>query len=525
MITCGTSRLPLIVRDRVNTFIEVIGWVYLIIAIVLGIYGANMFFLTVYFWVLRLRNRNKPVGNPATVFEWPVVTVQLPLYNEQMVAGRLIDAVAELDYPPDRLCIQVLDDSTDDTREIVAEKAAYWCAQGHWVDLIPRSDRSEFKAGALKLGLQTAPGEFIAVFDADFVPPRDWLKNAIQPFFEPGTEKLGLVQTRWSHLNANYSLLTRAQALALDGCFGIEQNVRSMAGLFLNFNGTAGIWRRKCIEDAGNWRGTTLSEDMDLSYRAQLAGWRAIFLPSITAPAELPTLMVGFKRQQFRWAKGSIQVVKLLAGKILKSNASPLQKFEGLLQISGYICHPLMLTLLLLALPMTVWGVDAFGKVPMGWFGIMGLGLPMAYLSSQLALYGPKRIYRWILHMPVLFALGVGVAVNNTRAIIEAISGKESEFERTPKTGVIRRDQAKKNMITERFTIDRGTWLEILFSVLALVTSFYAIRNANIIGAIFFLLYSCGFIWVAGATIWEARPGAASKRTSLASSQDTVSLD
>jgi glycosyltransferase involved in cell wall biosynthesis len=491
----------------------------------LGIYGTNMFLLTLIFWFLKLRRQRKPKSESVPTTGWPVVTVQLPLYNEQMVAGRLIDAVAQLDYPKDRLYIQVLDDSTDETREIVAERTAYWCNRGRWITLIHRDDREEYKAGALKLGLKTAQGDFVAIFDADFVPPKAWLKSVLGPFFERDSEKLGLVQTRWSHLNPGYSLLTRAQALALDGGFGIEQTVRSGIGLFLNFNGTAGIWRRKCIEDAGNWRGSTLSEDMDLSYRAQLKGWKARFLPNVTAPAELPTLMVGFKRQQFRWSKGSIQVFKLLALKIVKSRASILQKIEGLLHISGYTCHPLMLLLLLLALPMSMWGVDAFGKLPIGWFGIVGAGVPLAYASSQVALYGPKGLARWVLHMPLLSALGVGIAVNNTRAITEAIIGKKSEFERTPKTGIIQRERSTKMVITERFTIDSGTWLEIVFSCLALLTSLYALKNSNYVGALFFLLYACGFIWVAGATIWEARPSASRKRASLASTQDSARLD
>jgi cellulose synthase/poly-beta-1,6-N-acetylglucosamine synthase-like glycosyltransferase len=484
-----------------------------------------MLFLTILYWGLEIHDRNKPVRKFIVLDRWPIVTVQLPLFNEQVVATRLIDSIAKLDYPKDRLDIQVLDDSTDETRDIVAERVAYWRSRGFWITLIHRDDRKEYKAGALRLGLETASGDFVAIFDADFLPPKNWLKNALQPFLQPNSERLGLVQTRWSHLNADYSLLTRAQALALDGCFGIEQNVRSRAGFFLNFNGTAGIWRRKCIEEAGNWRGITLSEDMDLSYRAQIIGWRAAFLPDVCAPAELPTLMVGFKRQQFRWSKGSIQVVKLLAMKIIKSNNSILRKIEGLLHITGYICHPLMLLLLILALPMTIWGVDAVSKLPIGWFGIVGLGVPLAYLSSQIALYGPKRFYRWIFHMPLLSALGVGIAVNNTRAIFEAFIGKQSEFERTPKTGVIRRDKTTNNVVTERFTIDSGTWLEIVFCSLAIATSYFAVRYGNIVEAIFFALYACGFLWVAGATIWEARPSASLKRTRLASSQDASSSD
>ena len=507
------------------TIIDIVGWAYIIVALMLGVYGLNMLFLTILFWGLEIRDRNKPARKFIAMDSWPIVTVQLPLFNEQVVATRLIDSIAKLDYPKDRLHIQVLDDSTDETRNIVAERVAYWRSRGFWITLIHRDDRKEYKAGALRLGLETASGDFVAIFDADFLPPKNWLKNALQPFLQPNSERLGLVQTRWSHLNADYSLLTRAQALALDGAFGIEQNVRSRAGFFLNFNGTAGIWRRKCIEEAGNWRGITLSEDMDLSYRAQIIGWRAAFLPDVCAPAELPTLMVGFKRQQFRWSKGSIQAVKLLAIKIIKSNNSILRKIEGLLHITGYICHPLMLLLLILALPMTIWGVDAVSKLPIGWLGIVGIGVPLAYLSSQIALYGPKRFYRWIFGMPLLSALGVGIAVNNTRAIFEAIIGKQSEFERTPKTGVIHRDKTTNTVITERFTIDSGTWLEIVFCALAITTSYFAERNGNIVGAIFFALYACGFLWVAGATIWEARPSASQKRTQLASSQDASSLD
>jgi cellulose synthase/poly-beta-1,6-N-acetylglucosamine synthase-like glycosyltransferase len=451
-----------------------------------------MMVLSLLFWFNRYRQQKKAGKKVLSVYvepkEWPEVSVQLPIYNESLVAGRLIDAIASFDYPPDCLNIQVLDDSTDETCQIVDQKVAYWRARGRKIDVQRREIRKEYKAGALKEGLATAKGEFIAIFDADFIPPSDWLKRAMQPYFEPGSERIGLVQTRWSHLNDEYSWLTRAQALSLDGHFGIEQNVRSQTGLLINFNGTAGVWRRACIEDAGNWRGDTLSEDLDLSFRAQLKGWTLRYLVDVTAPAELPILMIGYKRQQFRWSKGSIQVVRLLVPQILKSRLSPL-----------------MIVMLILTMPLTLWGVDVMKRLPVGWLGLIGLGLPFFYFTSQFALYNRKQIRRWLSHMPPLLMIGVGIAVNNTRAIIEGLTRRPSIFERTPKTGALQRNRSTAGVIKERFKVDSSTWFELLFSTYALATGILALKQGNFIGAFLFTLYAAGFAWVGLSTLVEAK--------------------
>ncbi len=492
-----------------RNLVDSIGWVYVLVSILLGIYSANIIALTILFWIRKLRSPARAPAQPVDPASlpacWPAVTVQLPMFNEQQVALRLINAVARLDYPTDRLQIQVLDDSSDSTRKIVAEAVQRWQQAGVNIAEIHRENRQDYKAGALRAGLATATGEYIAIFDADFVPPPDWLKRAMLPFLQPGNERLGLVQTRWSHLNEDYSLLTRAQALALDGHFGIEQNVRSQTGLMLNFNGTAGIWRRACIEDAGNWRGDSLTEDLDLSYRAQIRGWKAMFLLDVKAPAELPTLMLGFKRQQFRWTKGSIQVVRLLWFSILRAPIHPLRKLHSLIHITSYLCHPLMVLLLLLTLPMRLWGLDVMQKLPLGWLGLLSLGPPLFYASAQIALYPEKKRTHWLTRMALLAMLGVGIAVNNTRAVLEGLVGKPSSFERTPKMGLIRRSRARPRAIaSEQLRVDAGTFLELALCLYAIFLGYLTIRQGNWIGAFFFLLYATGFGWVAGETIWEA---------------------
>ena len=275
-------------------------------------YGVHRYFIIYLF----LKNRKRePV--PAARFEHlPVVTVQLPIFNEIYVVERLLSSVSELDYPRDRLQIQVLDDSTDDTREITADCAAELRERGFDVELIHRTDRTGFKAGALERGLATARGEFVCILDADFVPPPHLLRKTVDFFTDP---KVGMIQTRWGHLNRGYSLLTRVQAMFLDGHLVLEQTARSRSGRFFNFNGTAGLWRKSCIEEAGGWQHDTLTEDLDLSYRAQLAGWKFVFLPDVVTPAELPVDMNGFKSQQHRWTKGSIQTCKKLLPAIWRS--------------------------------------------------------------------------------------------------------------------------------------------------------------------------------------------------------------
>ncbi|RPI34166.1 MAG: glycosyltransferase [Chloroflexota bacterium] len=487
----------------------VIGWLYALLAIILGIYSSNMLFMTFQYWALRFRKRVRPPAEsilpPAIELDpWPIVTIQLPLYNEQQVARRLIDAVACLDYPADRLHIQVLDDSNDDTREIVAERVAYWSSKGIWITDHHRESRAEFKAGALREGLDSTPGEFIAIFDADFVPPADWVKRALAPFYEPGSEKIGLVQTRWSHINEEFSILTRAQALAIDAHFGIEQTVRFQTGLFMSFNGSGGIWRRNCIEDAGNWRGSTLSEDLDLSYRAQLRGWKIAYLPDLTAPAEVPPFMAGFKRQQFRWTKGTIQVARLLAGSLLRAPVSPWVKVQGLIQLTNYVAHPMMLLLLVLTLPMTLWGGQVFRQFNLGWLGVISLGPPLFYTTAQAAVFDGAHRWGRLLRLPFLVMLGVGIAVNNSRAVFEALIGKRSAFERTPKTGLTRGLRAVGNLRKEKIKIDTLTWVELILCLYASVNAILWLQRDNWIGAVFFALYAAGFAWVALETLWES---------------------
>ena len=490
----------------VNHLFVMLGWLYTIVAVWLSIYSANALILALLYWVIRFHHRTdhkSPLINPG---HWPVVTLQFPIYNERLVARRLIDAAARLDYPVDCLHIQVLDDSTDDTTKLVAEGVEYWTNRGKWITVHHRINRSDYKAGALKEGLKSAAGEFVAIFDADFIPPRDWLKQAIQPFFGPECERVGIVQTRWAHLNDDYSALTLGEALGLDGHFGVDQIVRSSAGLLSSFDGTAGIWRRRCIEDAGNWRGASLAEDLDLSYRAQLCGWKVRYLPDVSAPAEIPTMMIGFKCQQFRWAKGSIQVARLLGLKVLRAPIKPWLKLEGILHITGYMVSPLMLMLLLMTLPLSLWGGDVMRRLPLGWSGIVGLGPPFFYVTSQWALYDRKQWWRWFRRMPLLAMLGIGIAVSNTRGVIEGLIGKKSAFERTPKTGVTRDNNIRPNKIDEQIKADPTSWAELFLCVYALATSILAIHQGNWVGTIFYCLYAAGFAWVGFATLLETRP-------------------
>ena len=486
--------------------ITLLSWLYVAAAVWLAVYGLNMFVLTLLFSFFRSRRKKDLISRqPLALAVWPEVTVQLPLFNEQEVARRLVDAVASLDYPQECLQIQVLDDSTDSTVQIVDECIASWQARGSWIEVVRRRERTDFKAGALRAGLESARGEFIAIFDADFVPPPDWLKRALAPFYKPGSQRVGLVQTRWGHLNEEFSLLTRAQALALDGHFGVEQNARYMGGLLLNFNGTAGIWRRRCIESAGNWRGSTLSEDLDLSYRAQLKGWEIVYLSDVTAPAEIPSFMAGFKRQQFRWAKGSIQVARLLGPEVIKARIGPWRKLEGILHLTGYLGHPLMLLLVLLLLPLSIEGNPLLRRVPLGWLGVASLGAPAMYAVSQATLYSGKRGLGWILRFPFLAMLGVGIAVNNTRAVVEALAGVRSGFERTPKTGQVKKGRRWQSGHHERIRISSSTWLELILALYTLAIAVVTIKQGNWVGAVFSTLYATGFAWVMGATVWEAR--------------------
>ncbi len=498
-----------------SLLIALMGWIYAGVVIWLSLYSANILILTALYWLDAIRRWLRPSKPPITIPEWPNVLVQLPLFNERLVAPRLIKAVAQLDYPLDRLNIQVLDDSTDTTCELVDKAVAYWRKRGRHIYVLRREGRADYKAGALREGLRDSSEPFVAIFDADFVPPADWLKRTLPSFFESGGERTGLVQTRWAHLNDEYSLLTRAQALGLDGHFGIEQHVRHASGLFFNFNGTAGIWRRECIQDAGNWRGDTLAEDLDLSYRAQIQGWKVRYLPDVTAPAELPTLMVGFKRQQYRWARGSIQVVRLIGRSLLRAPISPWQKYQAFLHLSSYLVHPLMLVLLVLTLPLTLWGGHIQDHLPIGWLGFLTFGPPLFYATSQWALYDHHPGWRWLSRMPLLAMLGVGIAVNNTRAVIDGFKDRPNVFERTPKTGATGGHHAKHGWLAEALPADPGLPVEALLFFHALILVVLAVIQRNWVGAFFFALYTAGFGWISLATFIETRPTRTSSHESL----------
>jgi hypothetical protein len=421
----------------------------------------------------------------------------VPAYNELHVIERVIDAVAALDYPRDRLQIQILDDSTDDTTRLALTRADLHRRQGIDVAVLRRPDRAGFKAGALAWGLSRARGEYIAIFDADFCPHPDFLIQTIPHFLaRPG---LGLVQTRWSYLNADYSAVTRAQALALDGHFVVEQAGRQRSGLLMSFNGAGGIWRRRCIEESGSWRSDTLCEDLDLSYRAQLAGWECMYLPSVDAPAEVPPQIAAFKRQQSRWAQGSVQVLRKLAGPILRSRSlNCAQKTMALAHVSSYLAHALMVALLLLSLPLML--MPDFAPLPLGGLGLMCLGPPLVYAISQRELYaGWGRLRAF----PLLTLIGIGVAWCNTLAVFRGLTQWGGTFARTPKF----RLQGREGQWTDshyRLQPDGCTIGEGVLTLYALTTAGVAYASGNYGLLPFALLYAAAFATVAGLGVAES---------------------
>ena len=405
--------------------------IYYLVLGVLFVYGLHRLQLVALYY--RSRSPRDEAGTPPN--EWPWITVQLPIFNEQYVADRLIDAVCEFDYPKDRLEIQVLDDSTDATKDTVAQRVAHHGERGFQIHHIHRQHRKGFKAGALEAGFRRAKGDFLAVFDADFVPQPQFLKQTLPGFTAPG---VGMVQARWDHLNRNYSLLTHIQAIFLDGHFAIEHAARHRSGRFFNFNGTAGIWRRQAILDAGGWHHDTLTEDLDLSYRAQLAGWRFVFLPNTTAPAELPVDVNAFKRQQYRWAKGSIQTARKLLGTILQAPIPLPVKLEAFVHLTNNVAYLLMLLLSVLVFPAMFLrrGGDPrlllFLDLPL-FLGATG-SVILFYVLSQKAVNREWR--REIRLLPSLMGLGIGLSVNNARAVVSGLFKWGGIFERTPKYGI-----------------------------------------------------------------------------------------
>ena len=467
----------------------VLSIVYALAAVWLTLYSLNYFVLT----FLHLRHRKDQLSDP-TLKSFPDVTVQLPVFNEAHVIERLIDNAVRLTYPQDKLQIQVLDDSTDETTPLAQARVAYHRARGVDIELIHRDGRADFKAGALREGMKRAKGEFIALFDADFLPPRAFLLKTIPYFLS--NQRLGFLQTRWGHINYAYSPLTRGQAIALDGHFGVEQPARHRTGLFLNFNGSAGVWRKECIEDAGGWQGDTLCEDLDLSYRAQLAGWEPLYLRDVICPAEIPPQIHAFKRQQARWARGSIRCAIKLWRPILKAPISLFKRLQGLMHLTSYLVHPLMLLILLLSVPLLIMGQPV--AFPLTYLSLASLGPPTLYALAQQTLYSD-----WIKRMryfPVLVLLGTGLALSNATAIYEEARGKREEFGRTPKFRLEKhRDEWRSSSYALSF--DWTAWGEMLGALYALLGVVVALQHGHYFAIPFLMLYALGFGCVAALTV------------------------
>jgi cellulose synthase/poly-beta-1,6-N-acetylglucosamine synthase-like glycosyltransferase len=438
-------------------------------------------------------HKDRAPGPPPPVSEWPVVTVQLPIYNEMYVADRLIDAVCALEYPKGKLEIQVLDDSTDETRDIAELAVRRQAARGFAITYLHRTDRTGYKAGALDAALKVARGQFIAIFDADFVPPSDFLTRTV-PYFE--NPRLALVQARWGHLNRDYSLLTQIQAILLDGHFVLEHGGRNRSGCFFNFNGTAGVWRREAIGDAGGWQHDTLTEDLDLSYRAQLRGWQFLFLPDLVTPAEVPVEMNAFKSQQHRWAKGSIQTCRKLLPYILQADLPLKVKVEAFFHLTANFNYVLMVLLSILMFP------AMYYRYNMGWTEMLLIDVPLFaaatasvinfYLVSQREAYPDWRAR--VKYLPLVMALGIGLAVNNTRALIEALFGDPGEFTRTPKYGI---EGAQDDWQHKKYhqVMPIQPLIEVALGVYFTGTVLYAFAN-GIYGTLpFLMLFQFGFLY------------------------------
>lgn len=471
---------------------------YFISLSILFIFGSHGFIMIYYY------NKYRNVNHVPKKNEVPEakVTIQLPLYNELYVVERLINSVCEIEYPKHLMEIQVLDDSTDETVDIVAKAVKQKQEEGFNIQHIRRNNREGFKAGALKEGLKTATGDFVAIFDADFIVPKDFLLKTL-PFFHD--EKVGMVQTRWEHLNGDYSILTKAQALALDGHFVIEQNVRNKAGFFINFNGTGGIWRKECIFDAGNWHADTLTEDLDLSYRAQLNGWRFVFLRDITSPAELPSEINALKSQQFRWTKGAVETAKKILPLVWRSRLPLRVKLQSTFHLTNNLVFPFILLSAIFNVPLIF--IKNSGSHE-AYFAIMSLFV-LAFIGSFLFyLYSQKDIRAdWrkkIVLFPLFMAGSMGFAVNNSRAVIEGLLDRKSEFVRTPKFKVVGQgDDWKEKKYVQR-KLDLSTIVELIMAVYCLVGIGSSLYFLEIAALPFQILFFLGFSFVSLTSIKHA---------------------
>jgi cellulose synthase/poly-beta-1,6-N-acetylglucosamine synthase-like glycosyltransferase len=474
--------------------------IYLSALLALFVYGINCYVLMFLFWRKRHQALERHTAIKADYFQqvesrdWPRVTVQLPVFNECYVVERLIEAVCRLDYPQELLEIQVLDDSTDDTVRIARAVTARMKRRGFDIVHLHRKERTGFKAGALREGLRQAKGGLLAIFDADFIPDADFLMETVPYFADPG---IGMLQTRWGHVNGNYSLLTRAQSMGIDGHFAVEQGARAWNGLFMNFNGTAGIWRKSAILDAGGWQADTLTEDLDLSYRAQLKGWKLQFVSHVICPAEVPVTINAFKSQQHRWAKGSIQTAKKNLGPIFKARLPLMTKIEAFLHLTHYMVHPMMLLVVLTSIPMLYTRMILNGWAwPLMIFTLFCLatcGPSSMYLFSQQIIY--KDWKKRIKFIPLLMCLGTGIAVNNTKAVLEALLNLPSSFIRTPKYGIRARCDTWQGKCYA-IPLSPLSIIELLFGLYSLAGLCLFLFFSKYLVSPFLVIYTLGFFYV-----------------------------
>ena len=471
---------------------------YFLTLVILAVFGLHRYIM-VYLYFRHKDRRALPIPPPARL---PRVTVQLPLYNEMYVVDRLLDSVAKIRYPKELLEIQVLDDSTDETVTIAETAVERYREQGFDIHYLHREDRIGYKAGALDAGLKVAKGEFVLIFDADFVAPDDILEKTLGHFEEA---KVGMVQVRWGHVNRDYSLLTQVQSVLLDGHFILEHGGRNRAGRFFNFNGTAGIWRRSVIDDAGGWQHDTLTEDLDLSYRAQMRGWRFVFVQDVVSLAEIPVEMNAFKSQQHRWAKGSIQTCKKLLPKILASELPLPIKIEAAFHLTANFAYPLMVLLSILMFPAMVI------RYNMGWHEMMIIDIPLFlgatmsvcsfYLMSQREIFGDTWRSR-IKYLPAVLSVGIGLSVNNAKAVIEALLGMESEFTRTPKYAV---EGAGDEWKQKRYksALNFVPFAELLLGFYFTAMAVYAISNEIYATLPFILIFQFGFLYTGVMSLFQ----------------------
>jgi cellulose synthase/poly-beta-1,6-N-acetylglucosamine synthase-like glycosyltransferase len=507
-----------------------------------AVYGMHRYVL-VYLYVRHKNDGHRPPRRFEEV-ALPRVTIQLPMFNEQAVAQRIIDVTCEVDWPRDRLQIQVLDDSTDESAEIARKTVDKWRERGMPIEYIHRTNREGYKAGALAEGMRSATGEFVAIFDADFLPPVDILRNVVDHFTD---DKVGMVQVRWDHLNRDASLLTRGQAIFLDGHFVIEHTARNRSGRFMHFNGTAGVWRRTCIEQAGGWQHDTLTEDLDLSYRAQLRGWKFVYRPEFCAPAELPPEMVAFKQQAHRWTKGSMQTAIKLLPRILKSRRLPRHiKTEAFFHLTNTAVYPLMVLLTLIMYPAFIFAGGPLKHHPLAsWFFgatlfiLASCSAGTFFVYAQTLLFGRRQGWRCVLHMPYLMALGVGLSINNTKAVFEAFAtrgGKRNnEFVRTPKYGVtgkndaadlVQIDAIKRTVARPRFPVSKFLTSVVELAFGCYITTFIYIAcvyDYAFFSVPFLVIFASGYFYVGISTIrtlWQMHADGVEAATSASAAAE-----